>query len=183
MWEHFEQNDTAGANEKLICAPDAGPATIGGVPTNPFTRTLLSQGCLATSVDDPRNTGLPSLAKTLPGLFSILIGTTPLNSFDGKVLSRDLHTIESSFDPTQNAKNDLISLELQLGLGENLTLTSLSAYSKDRYRAKTPNFGGIAVLPFNDTPLTPGRGLCRSAAWFVRPLRKRDDRSHNRQAV
>jgi outer membrane receptor protein involved in Fe transport len=156
MWEHYDQDDTTGANAKLICAPNPGPTTIGGVPTNPFTQSVLSTGCLATAVDDPRNTGLPAISKTLPGLFGILIGTTPFGAFDGKVLSRNLHTIEASFDPYQRAKNDLVSLEFQLGLGEGLTLTSLSAYSKDKFSSLTPNFGGIATQPFNNTPLTPG---------------------------
>ena len=156
MWEHYDQDDTTGANAKLICAPNPGPTTIGGVPTNPFTQSVLSTGCLPTAVDDPRNTGLPAISKTLPGLFGVLIGTTPFNAFDGKVLSRNLHTIESSFDPNQRAKNDLFSLELQLGLGDTMTLTSLSAYSKDKFRSYTPNFGGIATQPFNVTPLTPG---------------------------
>jgi outer membrane receptor protein involved in Fe transport len=176
MWEHYDQNDTTGANAKLICAPDPGPTTIGGVPTNPFTQSLLANGCLATAVDDPRNTGLPAISRTLPGLFGILIGTTPFGAFDGKELSRNLNTIEAPFDPNQRAKNDLISLELQLGLGENLTLTSLSAYSKDKFTAFTPNFGGIATQPFNDTPLTPG-GV------FVDPQLGSSDRFENATLV
>jgi outer membrane receptor protein involved in Fe transport len=176
MWEHFEQDDTTGANAKLICAPNPGPTTIGGVPTNPFTQSLLSTGCLATAVDDPRNTGLPSVTKTLPGLFGLLIGTTPFGAFDGKVLSRDLHVIESSFDPYQRSTNDLVSLELQVGLGDHLTLTSLSAYSKDKFRSYTPNFGGIATQPFNNTPLTPG-------GYFVDPQMGRSNRFENATLV
>ena len=176
MWEHFDQNDTAGGNAKLICAPNPGPTTIGGVATNPFTQSLLSNGCLATAVDDPRNIGMPAISKTLPGLFGILIGTTPFNAFDGKVLSRDIHTVEAPFDPYQRAKNDLFSLELQAGLGENLTLTSLSAYSKDRFLAFTPNFGGIATQPFANTPLTPG-GI------FVDPQLGSSDRFENATLV
>ena len=173
MWEHFDQNDTAGANAKVICAPDAGPATIGGVPTNPFTQTALSQGCLNTAVDDPRNTGMPSSSKTLPGLFGLLIGTLPFNAFAGKVLSTDLHTINLSFDPSQRAKNDLVSLDLEIGLGDHLTLTSLSAYAKDSLRLTSSPFGGIATLGFNNTPLTPG-GI------FVDPQLGRSDRFENR---
>ncbi len=176
MWEHFEQDDTTGANAKLICAPNPGPTTIGGVPTNPFTQSLLSTGCLATAVDDPRNTGMPSVTKTLPGLFGLLIGTTPFGAFDGKVLSRDLHVIESSFDPYQRSTNDLVSLELQVGLGDHLTLTSLSAYSKDKFRSYTPNFGGIATQPFNNTPLTPG-------GFFVDPQMGRSNRFENATLV
>jgi outer membrane receptor protein involved in Fe transport len=176
MWEHYDQDDTTGANAKLICAPNPGPTTIGGVPTNPFTQSVLSTGCLPTALDDPRNTGLPAVSKTLPGLFGVLIGTTPFGAFDGKVLSRDLHTIESSFDPYQRAKNDLLSLEIQAGLGEHLTLTSLSAYSKDKFRSYTPNFGGIATQPFNNTPLTPG-GL------FVDPQMGSSNRFENATLV
>jgi outer membrane receptor protein involved in Fe transport len=173
MWQHFDQNDTAGANAKVICAPDAGPTTIGGVPTNPFTQAALSQGCLNTAVDDPRNTGMPSSSKTLPGLFGLLIGTLPFNAFAGKVLSTDLHKINLSFDPSQRAKNDLVSLDLEIGLGENLTLTSLSAYSKDSFQLTSSPFGGIATLGFNNTPLTPG-GI------FVDPQLGRSDRFENR---
>ncbi len=173
MWEHFDQNDTAGANAKVICAPDAGPTTIGGVPTNPFTQAALSQGCLNTAVDDPRNTGMPSSAKTLPGLFGLLIGTLPFNAFAGKVLSTDLHTINLSFDPSQRAKNDLVSLDLQIGLGDHLTLTSLSAYAKDTFQLTSSAFGGIATLGFNNSPLTPG-GI------FVDPQLGRSDRFENR---
>lgn len=156
MWEHFEQNDTAGGNAKTICAPNAGPTTIGGVATNPFTQSLLSNGCLNTAANDPRNIGVPASSKTIPGLFGLLFGTTPLNAFAGKTLSSDLHTIEASFDPYQRAKNDLFSLQVELDLSDALTLTSLSAYSKDRFRALSTPFGGIATVGFADTPLTPG---------------------------
>ena len=155
MWQHFEQDDTSGANSKTICAPNAGPTTIGGVPTNPFTQSLLSTGCLQNAVDDPANIGVPSSSKTLPGLFGLLFGTLPLNAFSGTTLSRDLHTVQKAFDPIQRANNDLYSLELQVGLGDGLTLTSLSAYTTDSYRALTAGFGGIPSSTFLISPLTP----------------------------
>lgn len=176
MWEHFEQDDTAGANAKSICAPDAGPTSIGGVATNPFTQSLLSNGCLNTAASDPRNTGMPSSSKTIPGLFGLLFGTTPLNAFADKTLSRDLRTIEASFDPYQRAKNDLLSLQVELDLNDRLTLTSLSAYSKDRFNALTPTFGGIASVGFFDTPLTPG-------GMFVDPQLGASDRLEARTFV
>ncbi|MDT0507020.1 TonB-dependent receptor [Novosphingobium sp. MMS21-SN21R] len=176
MWEHFDQNDTTGANEKTICAPNAGPDTIGGVPTNAFTRASLSNACLNTAVNDPRNTGVPSSLTTLPGLFGYLVGTMPTNAFAGKKLSTDLHTIDASFDPYQRSKNDLVSLDIEVGLGDNLTLTSLSAYSKDKFRWLTTAFGGTATQGFANTPLTPG-GI------FVDPQLGQSDRFENRTLI
>jgi outer membrane receptor protein involved in Fe transport len=173
MWEHFEQDDSQGGNAKVYCAPDPGPATIGGVATNPFTRVMLSQGCLPTAADDPRNTGMPHSWKTIPGLFGLFSGTMPFDAFAGKVLSTDLHIVDAPFDPSQRSNNDLFSLDIQIGLGENLTLTSLSAYSTDRYRAMTTAFGGVATLGFLNTPLTPG-GI------FTDPQLGTSDRFDNR---
>jgi outer membrane receptor protein involved in Fe transport len=176
MWEHFEQDDTSGAIGKTICATTPGVTSIGGVATNPFTSAMLTPGCLRTSVNDARNTGMPSSTATLPGLFGLLIGVMPLNGFQGKVLSRDLRTIESSFDPYTRAKNDLISLDLQIGLGDSLTLTSVSAYSKDKFSQYSTAFGGIATVPFANTPLTPG-GL------FTDPQLGASDRFENSTLV
>jgi len=176
MWEHFDQDDTTGGNAKIICAPNPGPTSIGGVPTNPFTQAMLSSGCLRTALDDPRNTGMPHSWKTIPGLFGLFTGTMPFDAFAGKTLSRDLHVVDAPFDPSLRTKNDLMSLDLQVGLGNHLTLTSLSAYSKDKYRALTTAFGGVATQGFLDTPLTPG-GI------FVDPQLGSSDRFENRTLV
>ena len=173
MWEHFNQDDSQGANAKVYCAPAAGPTTIGGVPTNPFTQVMLSQGCLQTAANDPRNTGMPHSWKTIPGLFGLFSGIMPFNAFGGKVLSTDMHIVDAPFDPSQRSKNDLFSLDIQVGLGDNLTLTSLTAYDKDRYRAMTTAFGGVAPFGFLNTPITPG-GI------FVDPQLGRSDRFDNR---
>ena len=156
MWEHFEQNDSTGGNAKIICAPDAGPAAIGGIATNPVTRELLSRGCLNTAINDPRNTGAVSSLATLPGLFGALFGTAPFNAFAGKTLSRDLNSIESDFDPSMKAKNDLASLEIELDVTDKLKLSSLSSYSKDRFTMRTFILGAVPTIGFLDTPLTPG---------------------------
>ena len=173
MWEHFNQNDSQGGNAKVYCAPDAGPTTIGGVATDPFTQAMLSQGCLPTAANDPRNTGMPHSWKTIPGLFGLFSGIMPFNAFAGKVLSTDMHKVDAPFDPSQRSKNDLMSLDIQVGLGDHLTLTSLSAYDYDRYRAMTTAFGGVATLGFLNTPITPG-GI------FVDPQLGRSDRFDNR---
>jgi outer membrane receptor protein involved in Fe transport len=155
MWEHFNQDDTSGAG-KQICATDNGPTAIGGVPTNPFTQAMLSRGCLLTSPNDPRNNGAPGATATIPGLFGVLVGVLPLNALAGSTGSNDLHTINGVFDPTTRAKNDLVSLDIQAKLGSALTLTSLSAYSHDRFRQTDSGLNGVPTAGFLNSPLTPG---------------------------
>ena len=156
MWQHFEEDDTSGANGKTICAPDPGPATIGGVTTNSFTRAALSGGCLQNSAEDPSNNGVPNSLKTLPGLFGYVLGTLPFDAFAGRTVSTDLHTVQTISDPSRRANNDLISLELELDLGDALTITSLSAYTTDHFRSQASTFGGLPTAGFLNTPLTPG---------------------------
>ncbi len=154
-WEHFDQDDSSGAGH-VICAPDPGPALIGGVATDPFTRAMLSSGCRVTAADDPANNGAAPSASTIPGLFGLLFGTLPLDAFAGATRSSDLRTIETSFNPATSAINDLVSLDVQVWLTPNLAFTSLTAYSDDQYRALTPMLGAIPTSGFFDTPLTPG---------------------------
>lgn len=156
MWEHFRQDDTSGANAKIICAPDNGPATIGGVATNAVTRALLSGGCLANAASSAVNTGTPGSATLLPGLFGYLFGFTPINAYAGRTVNTNLNTINSDFDPTTRARNDLFSLDLQLALSDSVTLTSLSSYTKDRYIIDMPVVAGAATATLPVTPLTPG---------------------------
>lgn len=155
MWEHFDQNDTTGGNGKIICAADPGPTSIGGVATNPFTQAMLSSGCLNTAANDPRNNGVAPSASTVPGLLGLLFGTQPINSFAGKVVSTDLHSIQSPFNPTTKAKNDLASLDIEYKMGPSLTFTSLSAFSYDKYRMMNSFLGGIPTSGLLVTPLDP----------------------------
>ncbi len=156
MWEHFKQKDTSGGNAKVICAPDSGPTAVGSVSTNAVTQALLSGGCLVNSASSPANTGTAGSMTILPGLFGYLFGFTPVNAFQGRTVSTDLHTINADFDPTTWAKNDLLSLNLELDLNDTLTLTSLSSYTKDHYTLTIPVLGGVATATFPTTPLTPG---------------------------
>ena len=155
MWEHFNQDDTTGGNGKFVCAPDPGPTSIGGVATNPVTQAFLSTGCLNTAANDPRNNGVAPSVSEVPGLFGFLFGIQPINSFAGKVVSTDLHKIESPFNPTTRARNDLASLDIELKLSPSLTLTSLSAYSYDKYSFMNSFLGGIPTSGLLPTPVNP----------------------------
>ncbi|WP_242127221.1 TonB-dependent receptor [Sphingobium sp. Sx8-8] len=156
MWEHFRQHDTSGGNAKIICAPDSGPTSIGGVSTNPVTQALLSGGCLANAASSPANNGTAGSMSLLPGLFGYLFGFTPVNAYAGRTVSTNLNSVNSDFDPSTRAKNDLFSLDLQWKFNDALTLTSLSSYTKDHYTIDMPVVAGVATATFPVTPLTPG---------------------------
>lgn len=169
MWEHFDQDDSTGGNTKIVCAPLAGPTSIGGVPTNPITQAFLNTGCANNDIRDPANTGVANSLTTIPGLFGLLFGVSPYNAFAGKVVSRDMGRIDSDFDPQFSARNDLVSLDLELKLSDTLTLTSLSSYAHDKFVQTLPVLGGAASVPFLNTPLTPG-------GFFTDPQLGRGDR-------
>jgi outer membrane receptor protein involved in Fe transport len=156
IWEHFKQDDTSGANQKVVCAADPGPATIGGVATDPLTRSLLSQGCLGTDVESPLNNGVANSLTGVPGIIGLLAGVTPFNYYTGKVVDTDLHTVEADFDPTHEAENDIFSLQMEFDLNDHLTFTSLTSYSEDEFISENIFTGGIPSLGFLDTPLSPG---------------------------
>lgn len=159
MWEHFDQNDSTGGFRKLICATDPGPTSVGGVSTDSYTQLVLSESCLPTKVDDPRNTGHILTGASLEGIFGTLGGLQSLNALAGREpYSSDPYTISSTLDPFTIAENDQVSLGLTIDIGDDLTFTSLSAYSKDDNRAswtggQAPgaNTERFAATPFNPT--------------------------------
>lgn len=158
MWEHFEQDDTAGGSRKIICATDPGPESLGGVPTDPLTRLALSDSCLDTRPDDPRNNGHMVSGAGFAGIFANLGGLQSLNALDGRTYSSDLYTISSTLDPFTIAENDQVSLSLSFDITDGLTFTSLSAYSNDDAQASWsgtqaagPDTERFAATPFNPT--------------------------------
>lgn len=154
IWEHFEQDDSSGGNQKLVCAPDPGPATIGGVATDPLTRSFLSKGCLSTDVESSSNNGVANSLGTVPGLFGLLFGFAPYNYNEGKIVSADLHTVESPFDQSNKAENDVYSLELVFDINDSLAFTSLTSYAEDDVVTQSST-SAIPLIGFLDTPLTP----------------------------
>lgn len=156
MWEHFEENDTRGGGQKIICATDPGPATIGGVPTDPTTRLFLSNGCRNTAIGDPANNGAVPSTSTIPGLFALLFGLQNGDAFAGRTLSTDLRRVQSSFDPQYRSNSNLYSLALEWKLGDALTLSTLSSYNKDRFENSFYAFNAVPTSGFNDTPVSPG---------------------------
>ncbi len=133
MWEHFQEDDSRSRVGKQYCVKDTGAA---GMPysTNAtistFQHGFLSQGCLETSVYAPGALGTPNSSATLGGLLGNLTGLITGDAYAGKMQSTDLRNIESLKDPIYRAKTDVGTFQMAYDLTDDLTLTSLTGYSK-----------------------------------------------------
>jgi outer membrane receptor protein involved in Fe transport len=128
IWEHFEENDDRLRSGKQLCHQDRRRTGHSGY-SNP-----LNQGCLAASLYSPDSYEAPngySLPYFLPlGNLNISINTG-IDPYLSLVQSRDLRVIESTIDPEYRAKSDLVEAQWSWDVGENLTLTSETAYLYD----------------------------------------------------
>ena len=150
IWEHFNEKDRRSRTGKQLCTPDPGPTSVGDTPISEALSARLSQGCLPGSLYDDAAYGTPNGSSFafvyLPrivdagffpnpdgGLGGNASSILPGDPFAGVVQSRNLREISTSYDPVFRAKNDVVQLNLEAGLGGGLRLISQTAYARDRY--------------------------------------------------
>ena len=155
MWEHFKEDDSRARVGKQLCTKDNGPATVGGVATG-SARPFLTQGCLPASLYGDSAYGTVNTSGTLTGELGNLVGFTNGDANLGDTTSRNLREIETLFDPIYQSKSDIYQFNLEYDLTENLTLTSLTSYSKGDVYTKLDYNRNVSTVPFNNTPFTPG---------------------------
>lgn len=184
IWEHFEEDDNRARTGKQLCTRDPGPSMVGTATPSAGLQGRLSQGCLPGSLfsDDaygaPNGIGLSQLYigsnitygfRPSTGLFVRAIDW-PVDPYAGVTQSRDLRETSTNFDPTYQAENDVVQLNLRFQLSDALTFHSQTAYAKDDFRStqdyaryvSNPIFGDSAGLldeflqPRPDSPATPG---------------------------
>ena len=163
LWDHFEEDDRRSRIGKQLCVKDPGPTSIGaqnfsGVPPiAEIQKGLFSQGCKATSVNDPNILGTPDTRATLGGIFGALVGLTQGDAFTNaggvfQMQNKDIRNIQSSFDPVYQAKTDIIQFNAEWDITDELTVTALTSYSKnDLYTRQDYN----RIVPnetFNTSP-------------------------------
>jgi outer membrane receptor protein involved in Fe transport len=159
MWEHFEEDDSRSRVGKQYCVKDTGAA---GMPysTNAtistFQKGFLSQGCLETSVYAPGALGTPNSSATLGGLLGNLTGLITGDAYAGKMQSSDLRDIESLKDPVYRAKTDAVNFQMSYDLTDDLTLTSLTGYSKGTLFSQADYNRVAPINTLNVTPFSPG---------------------------
>ncbi|MBO9560166.1 MAG: TonB-dependent receptor [Caulobacter sp.] len=155
MWEHFKEDDSRARVGKQLCTKDLGPATVGGVPTG-SARPFLTQGCLSASLYGDSAYGTVNTSGTLTGELGNLVGFTSGDANLGDTTSRNLREIESLFDPIYQSSSNIYQFNLEYDVTDNLTLTSLTAYSKGKVYTKLDYNRNVSTIPFNNTPFTPG---------------------------
>jgi len=155
MWEHFKEDDSRARVGKQLCTKDLGPATVGGVPSG-SARPFLTQGCLPASLYGDSAYGTVNTSGTLTGELGNLVGFTSGDANLGDTTSRNLREIETLFDPIYQSSSNIYQFNLEYDLTENLTLTSLTAYSKGKVYTKLDYNRNVSTVPFNNTPFTPG---------------------------
>jgi len=139
VWEHFQENDDRIRSSKQLCKRDPGLGTVLGQDAF-LGAGYLSQGCLPTSLYGPDAFEVLN-AFSVPyfggvsgyGLFGSLTGQ--LNSFidpyASVTQSRNLRDIESTLNPSYNAKNDTIELNADYAVTPALTFTSQTGFNHD----------------------------------------------------
>jgi len=135
MWDHFEEDDNRSRIGKQFCSKDTGPANVGGVPYSADTnraliqRGFFSQGCHPTSLYADDVLGTVNSQATLGGLFGALAGFQTGDAYAGKIQTRGIRDIESTFDPIYKSKTDIYEFNAAFDVTDNLTLNWLSAYT------------------------------------------------------
>lgn len=156
MWEHFEESDRRLRSQKQLCTPDPGPISVGGVPTNPITQGLLSQGCATGSLYDSAALGAPNSLGTVNGIVGLATGMVIGNANSGVRQDPDLRRFASAVDPRYRAENDIVELNMEWDVTSALKLSSLTSYAKDFNSARQDADSFIPTLGFNSTALSPG---------------------------
>jgi outer membrane receptor protein involved in Fe transport len=182
VWEHFQEDDNRIRSAKQLCKKDSGPSVVDGldlstVSNSNFYKSLLSQGCLPTSLyspeafETPNGQALPFVAAgefVFNGAGGSAPGNFLLNQIDpyaSTTQSTNLRNIQSALSPTYSAKNDVFELNTDWDVTPDLTLTSQSGYNQDQLRS-TEDFNRFNTAPGlfgtieGPNSLTPGGIYC-----------------------
>ena len=183
IWQHFEEDDNRSRTGKQLCTTDPGVAQVGDIAVPEFLQSRFSQGCQSASLYDDAAFGAPNakaLAYVMFPQINMSMGrdpTTPaprplvfpiarnFDPYGDVVQSRDLREIATSYDPVFRAKNDVFQLNMELGIGDNLTLVSQGAYARDRYYSSQDYNRFVSAPVFNDSA-----GLVQNPTGAPRPI-------------
>ena len=155
LWERFHEDDSRARTGKQLCTKDNGPATVGGVPTG-AARGFLTQGCLPASLYGASAYGTVNTSGTLTGLLGNIFGFTSGDTNLGDSTSTNLREIETALDPLYRSSSNVYQFTLNYDLTDELTFTSMTAYSKGSVYTKQDYNRNVSPVPFNNTPFTPG---------------------------
>lgn len=158
-YEHFEEDDNRIRSGKQFCAKDPIETSYAGIPISAFDQLITSVGCVEADLDDPASLGGVNTAGTLAGQYGFLSGTIGgIDPLTGNAINVDYNTngiipglrqVESYFDPTYEAQQDLITWRAEYDLTDSLTMTYLGSYSQNEVISQEDYNEYAADLTFN----------------------------------
>ncbi len=158
-YEHFEEDDSRLRTGKQLCAKDPFKSSFNGIAIGAADQIYTSLGCQEAPLSDSFER--VNTAGSLGGGFAILAGLAS-GDLATSALDPNLRNIASASDPSYTAEQDLWTLSLELDLGENLTLTSLtssnevSKHSEEDYNKFVPDVAfNTSGAPFGNPGLAP----------------------------
>ncbi|MEH6489983.1 TonB-dependent receptor [Hyphomonas oceanitis] len=152
-YDHFEEDDNRLRAGKQLCKKDPLKTSFGGVPITGADVLVTSLGCQSAALDQS-NDRVNSVA-TLGGGLAITAGLLSGDAYTDPV-DRDLRHIESAFDPSYQAEQDLLMLKLELDLTDNLKLTSLTS-KNETSQVSVEDYNKIApTIAFNTNGIPLG---------------------------
>ncbi len=144
VWEHFQEDDDRMRSAKQLCKTAPIPADVLGVPVpqngaggnnaNTNLSGYFTQGCLPASLYSPESFEVPNgygLPYVTAGLYGHIINAG-VNPYASTTQSQNLRVIDTAFDPTYTAKNDVVEFNTDYNITPQLTFTSQTAYNQDK---------------------------------------------------
>ncbi len=155
LWEKYDEDDSRREGARSLCVQDAPVTQVGSTPVNdPVAQLFLSRGCGPGSLYADNAFSYPNSVGTFGGRFALLAGVVPGNTFAGQMQSTNLRETEEYFDPSSEITNEIFEGQLDILLGDYLTMSLLGHSSEDESYSW---FGsGESAIGFLDTPITPG---------------------------
>ncbi|MGH1422521.1 MAG: TonB-dependent receptor [Hyphomonas sp.] len=147
-YEHFEEDDSRLRTGKQLCSKDPFKSSFGGVAISPQDQLYTSLGCTEAPLSDSYDR--VNTAASLAGGYAILAGLAN-GDLATSPLDPNLRNISSAFDPRYAAEQDLWTLKLEMDLGENLTLTSLTSSNEVTKSSEEDYNKFVPDTPFNTT--------------------------------
>lgn len=161
IYEHFEEEDNRIRSGKQFCAKDPIKTSFAGIPISAFDQLITSLGCVEADLDDPASLGGVNTAATLAGQYGFLSGTIGgIDPLTGNAINVDSNTngiipdlrkVESYFDPTYKAQQDLFTWRAEFDLTDSLTMTYLGSYNESEIISQEDYNEYAADVPLNTT--------------------------------
>ena len=154
MWEIFDEDDDRGAFLKQLCSKDAGLTEVLGVPTG-GAQVAFTKGCEGVGIYGDDVYEATNMLSSFSGILARQFGLQPVDSFAGKVISRDLREVELYRSPTYKVHADIAQFNMEYDVSDALTTTFLLGYSENHTYTRYDSTGGNPSVAFPISSLAP----------------------------